>query len=238
MIDILEDFMNLRKYTFFRLDGASNIADRRDMVNDFQKPNSKIFVFLLSTRAGILLIIQVDWVLHLQLLILLYFMIMIGILLWMHRLLIEHIGLVRIGMLMCISLSLRVPLRRGLLREPNRKRRCKALFMKEHHPSTFSRGISLILWLMNSMLMSMNGSRRSLKTRRSLARDRRRRVTIKRQSKHKNTLRWFHPRQTANIINDTLQIDVWIFYKPAPNPSLSSPSPLLLPMANCPTTYC
>lgn len=52
MIDILEDFMNMRKYTFFRLDGASNIADRRDMVNDFQKPSSKVFVFLLSTRAG------------------------------------------------------------------------------------------------------------------------------------------------------------------------------------------
>jgi DNA helicase INO80 len=33
MIDILEDFMNMRKYTFFRLDGACNIADRRDMVN-------------------------------------------------------------------------------------------------------------------------------------------------------------------------------------------------------------
>jgi chromatin-remodeling ATPase INO80 len=57
MIDILEDFMNLRKYTFFRLDGASNIADRRDMVNDFQKPQSKIFVFLLSTRAGIFFVI-------------------------------------------------------------------------------------------------------------------------------------------------------------------------------------
>jgi len=56
MIDILEDFMNLRKYTFFRLDGASNIADRRDMVNDFQKPTSKVFVFLLSTRAGNILL--------------------------------------------------------------------------------------------------------------------------------------------------------------------------------------
>ena len=54
MLDILEDFMNLRKYTFFRLDGACNIADRRDMVNDFQKPSSKVFVFLLSTRAGII----------------------------------------------------------------------------------------------------------------------------------------------------------------------------------------
>ena len=33
MLDILEDFMNMRKYTFFRLDGACNLADRRDMVN-------------------------------------------------------------------------------------------------------------------------------------------------------------------------------------------------------------
>ena len=52
MIDILEDFMNMRKYSFFRLDGACNISDRRDMVNDFQKSTSKTFVFLLSTRAG------------------------------------------------------------------------------------------------------------------------------------------------------------------------------------------
>ena len=55
MIDILEDFMNLKKYTFFRLDGGSNLADRRDMVNEFQT-NKNIFVFLLSTRAGIYLI--------------------------------------------------------------------------------------------------------------------------------------------------------------------------------------
>jgi chromatin-remodeling ATPase INO80 len=32
MIDILEDFMNKKKYIFFRLDGSCNIADRRDMV--------------------------------------------------------------------------------------------------------------------------------------------------------------------------------------------------------------
>lgn len=51
MLDILEDFMNRKKYTFFRLDGSLNIADRRDMVNEFQT-NPKIFAFLLSTRAG------------------------------------------------------------------------------------------------------------------------------------------------------------------------------------------
>lgn len=53
MLDILEDFMNMRKYPFFRLDGACSLSDRRDMVNEFQRENSKVFVFLLSTRAGI-----------------------------------------------------------------------------------------------------------------------------------------------------------------------------------------
>lgn len=51
MLDILEDYMQRKKYQFFRLDGSSNIADRRDMVSEFQH-NPKIFVFLLSTRAG------------------------------------------------------------------------------------------------------------------------------------------------------------------------------------------
>jgi len=51
MIDILEDFMQKKKYLFLRLDGSSNITDRRDMVNEFQT-NPKIFIFLLSTRAG------------------------------------------------------------------------------------------------------------------------------------------------------------------------------------------
>jgi len=37
MLDILEDFMNLRKYPFFRLDGACSLSDRRDMVNEFQR---------------------------------------------------------------------------------------------------------------------------------------------------------------------------------------------------------
>ncbi|GIY61515.1 chromatin-remodeling ATPase INO80 [Caerostris darwini] len=51
MIDLLEDYMSFRKHTFIRLDGSSKIADRRDMVADFQS-RSDIFVFLLSTRAG------------------------------------------------------------------------------------------------------------------------------------------------------------------------------------------
>ncbi|XP_027188529.1 chromatin-remodeling ATPase INO80-like isoform X2 [Cicer arietinum] len=51
MLNILEDYMNYRKYKYFRLDGSSSIQDRRDMVRDFQR-RSDIFVFLLSTRAG------------------------------------------------------------------------------------------------------------------------------------------------------------------------------------------
>lgn len=65
MMDILEDYLMRKKYQFFRLDGScniyiykeklfetlGNIADRRDMVKEFQT-NSTIFAFLLSTRAG------------------------------------------------------------------------------------------------------------------------------------------------------------------------------------------
>jgi len=51
MIDILEDYMAFRKYKYVRLDGSSNLADRRDMVEDFQTRDD-IFAFLLSTRAG------------------------------------------------------------------------------------------------------------------------------------------------------------------------------------------
>uniref|UniRef100_A0A0E0K5K8 Chromatin-remodeling ATPase INO80 n=1 Tax=Oryza punctata TaxID=4537 RepID=A0A0E0K5K8_ORYPU len=48
---MLTDYMNFRKFKYFRLDGSSAISDRRDMVRDFQNRND-IFVFLLSTRAG------------------------------------------------------------------------------------------------------------------------------------------------------------------------------------------
>ncbi|XP_068662368.1 chromatin-remodeling ATPase INO80-like isoform X1 [Aristolochia californica] len=51
MLNILEDYMNYRKYRYLRLDGSSTIMDRHDMVREFQC-RSDIFVFLLSTRAG------------------------------------------------------------------------------------------------------------------------------------------------------------------------------------------
>ena len=51
MLDILEEYMAKKKYSFFRMDGRTQIAVRRDMINEFQT-NPKVFVFLLSTRAG------------------------------------------------------------------------------------------------------------------------------------------------------------------------------------------
>lgn len=51
MIDLMEEYLHFRGYSYIRLDGSSKIADRRDLVNDWQtRPD--IFVFLLSTRAG------------------------------------------------------------------------------------------------------------------------------------------------------------------------------------------
>ena len=51
MLNLLEDYMNFRKYRYLRLDGSNTITERRDMVSDFQNRDD-IFVFLLSTRAG------------------------------------------------------------------------------------------------------------------------------------------------------------------------------------------
>jgi DNA helicase INO80 len=51
MIDLMEEYLTYKQYSYLRLDGSSKISDRRDMVSDWQN-NPDIFVFLLSTRAG------------------------------------------------------------------------------------------------------------------------------------------------------------------------------------------
>ena len=51
MIDVMEEYLQYRGYTFIRLDGSCRIADRRDLVHDWQT-RPELFVFLLSTRAG------------------------------------------------------------------------------------------------------------------------------------------------------------------------------------------
>jgi hypothetical protein len=52
VLDILEDYLRYRKYKFERLDGGIRGNDRQAAIDRFSKPDSDIFVFLLSTRAG------------------------------------------------------------------------------------------------------------------------------------------------------------------------------------------
>lgn len=51
VLDILEDYCGKTSYKFVRLDGQSALADRRDIVAEWQA-NEELFIFLLSTRAG------------------------------------------------------------------------------------------------------------------------------------------------------------------------------------------
>jgi ATP-dependent DNA helicase len=52
MLDILESYMQIKKYQFCRLDGNVKQTDREERIQEFQKKDSKIFCFLVSTRAG------------------------------------------------------------------------------------------------------------------------------------------------------------------------------------------
>ncbi|GAN03057.1 helicase [Mucor ambiguus] len=53
MLNILEDWAtDLKHWPVCRLDGSVSQEERRDQIAEFSKPNSKIKLFLLSTRAG------------------------------------------------------------------------------------------------------------------------------------------------------------------------------------------
>lgn len=51
MMNLMEDYLVKRGYTYCRLDGSSRLNVRRDIVNNWQTSDEK-FVFILSTRAG------------------------------------------------------------------------------------------------------------------------------------------------------------------------------------------
>ncbi|OAG28934.1 DNA helicase INO8 [Nematocida displodere] len=51
MIDLFEEYLTVRNYSYLRLDGSSKISNRKDLVKDWQS-NTDRFIFLLSTRAG------------------------------------------------------------------------------------------------------------------------------------------------------------------------------------------
>ena len=52
LLDILEDYLVYKDLTYCRIDGNTSLEDREKQIADFTKPNSEIFAFLLSTRAG------------------------------------------------------------------------------------------------------------------------------------------------------------------------------------------
>lgn len=52
VLDILEDYMFFRKYEYCRIDGSTSGDDREESIENFNAPDSSIFAFLLSTRAG------------------------------------------------------------------------------------------------------------------------------------------------------------------------------------------
>ncbi|KDR85372.1 hypothetical protein GALMADRAFT_234197 [Galerina marginata CBS 339.88] len=51
-LNIVEDFLQGEGYKFLRLDGNTKGSDRQKAMDDFNKPNSEYFIFLLTTRAG------------------------------------------------------------------------------------------------------------------------------------------------------------------------------------------
>ncbi|XP_065159905.1 chromatin-remodeling complex ATPase chain Iswi isoform X2 [Atheta coriaria] len=52
MLDIIEDYCHWRQFNYCRLDGQTPHEDRQRQINEYNEPNSKKFIFMLSTRAG------------------------------------------------------------------------------------------------------------------------------------------------------------------------------------------
>lgn len=52
MLDILEDYCNMKQLNYCRIDGNTSHTDRDDQIDEFNREGSEQFVFLLSTRAG------------------------------------------------------------------------------------------------------------------------------------------------------------------------------------------
>ncbi|XP_049858991.1 SWI/SNF-related matrix-associated actin-dependent regulator of chromatin subfamily A containing DEAD/H box 1 homolog isoform X1 [Schistocerca gregaria] len=51
MLDVMEEYLRLRDYSYLRLDGSTQVTFRQELINTFNEDDS-IFIFLLSTRAG------------------------------------------------------------------------------------------------------------------------------------------------------------------------------------------
>lgn len=51
-LDVIERLLNAKRYGYFRLEGSTNIKKRQKLVDQFNDPEGKEFVFLLSSKAG------------------------------------------------------------------------------------------------------------------------------------------------------------------------------------------
>lgn len=52
LLDILEDYCVFRQYKYCRIDGGTAHEDRIAAIDDYNRPGSEKFIFLLTTRAG------------------------------------------------------------------------------------------------------------------------------------------------------------------------------------------
>jgi len=52
LLDILEDYCVFREFNYCRIDGGTAHEDRISSIDDYNRPGSEKFVFLLTTRAG------------------------------------------------------------------------------------------------------------------------------------------------------------------------------------------
>ncbi|KAJ2910119.1 chromatin remodeling complex Adenosinetriphosphatase [Coemansia aciculifera] len=52
VLDILEDYCMFRGFNYCRLDGSTNHEERVESIQEFSRPDSDKFIFLLTTRAG------------------------------------------------------------------------------------------------------------------------------------------------------------------------------------------
>ncbi|XP_066308039.1 uncharacterized protein [Miscanthus floridulus] len=52
MLDILEDFLFYLGYKYARIDGQTSLSSRQESIKEYNRAESEIFIFLMSTRAG------------------------------------------------------------------------------------------------------------------------------------------------------------------------------------------
>lgn len=52
MLNIIDDYLRWKGYKFLRLDGRTPVEQRANDIDRFNEPNSDVFIYIISTRAG------------------------------------------------------------------------------------------------------------------------------------------------------------------------------------------